>query len=171
MASFEIQSPPSAEKIKAALTGADLKKARGVLLDLHCNPKTAEQVAAVRQAWHEIGSPTSTEVMQDHPIQALMAECLIEAQPQNATRDPDIDSAVVLLRTAIQSQDVLEALSGAIGLIHFSDPRDMQSIIDVTPRTQNDHVSTGRSKLQLRPKCRSNPAIDARPSAESGNTS
>jgi hypothetical protein len=63
-----------------------------------------------------------------------MAECLIEAQPQNATRDPDIDSAVVLLKVVIQRQDVLEALSGALGHIHFSDPRDMQSIIDVTHR-------------------------------------
>jgi hypothetical protein len=61
-------------------------------------------------------------------------QCLIEAQPQGATRDPDIDSAVVLLRTAIQSKDVLEALSGALGLLHFSDPRDMQSIVDVTHR-------------------------------------
>ena len=62
-------------------------------------------------------------------------QCLIEAQPPNATPDPDIDGAVLLLRSAIQSQDITEALSGALGLIHFSDFRDNQSIIDLTHRT------------------------------------
>jgi hypothetical protein len=136
-ASFEIQTPPSPDQIKGALSGADLKSARRLFLDLHCTTKTTEQVTAVRQAWHELGSATSTEVMQDHLIQALMAQCLIEAQPPNSSPDPDIDGAVVLLRSAIQSQDIIEALAGAIGLIQFSDPRDMQSIIDLTHRLPN----------------------------------
>jgi hypothetical protein len=55
-------------------------------------------------------------------------------QPPNSTPDPDIDGAVLLLRSAIQSQDVAVALSGAIGLIYFSDPRDNQSITDLTHR-------------------------------------
>src|ERR1700720_4399810 len=55
-------------------------------------------------------------------------------QPPNSTPDPDIDGAVLLLRSAIQSQDVAVALSGTIGLIYFSDPRDNQSITDLTHR-------------------------------------
>jgi hypothetical protein len=140
-ANLNMQAPPSPAQIEAALNGVDLEAARKLMLYLHCTPHMSEHVAAVRQAWRELGGPTSTEVTQDHLIQALMAQCLIEAQPQNAIRDPDIDSAVVLLKVAIQSQDVLEALSGAIGLIRFSDPRDMQSIIDVTHRQPNTTTS------------------------------
>jgi hypothetical protein len=129
-----VQAPPSPDQIKAALSGTDLKNARLLLLDLHCNPKTAEQVAAVREAWHELGSTTSTEVTQDHLIQALLAQCLIEAQPQNAAPDPDTDSAILVLRSAVRSENINEALAGALGLIHYGDPHDNQGIIDITHR-------------------------------------
>jgi hypothetical protein len=152
---FDIQTPPSAGQIRAALSGSELKTARRLMLDLHCTPKTAEQLSAVRDAWHEIGSAASTEVTQDHLIQALMAQCLIEAQPQNATRDPDIESAVLLLRSAIQSQDLTEALAGAIGLIHFSDPRDTQSIVDVTHRFP---ATTNALRQSLSYSCAANAA-------------
>jgi len=131
---FEKHIPPPAKQLEDAFKSSDVKSTRRLFLDLHCNSKTAQQVAVVRRAWHEIGSTTSTEVMQDHLIQALMAQCLIEAQPQNVTRDPDIDGATHLLKVAIQSQDTIEALTGAIGLIHVSDPRDNQSIVDLTHR-------------------------------------
>jgi hypothetical protein len=113
---------------------ADLKSARRLLPDLQCNPKTPEQVAAVRHAWHELGGTLSTEVTQDHHIQAVMAKCLIEGQPPNSTSDPDIGSAVALLRSAVRSDNLIEALEGAQGLIHYADPRDNQSIVDIAVR-------------------------------------
>jgi hypothetical protein len=88
----------------------------------------------VRQAWHELGGASSAEVTQDHHIQAVMAKCLIDGQPPNATPDPDIDSAVALLRSAVHSDNIIEALTGAQGLIHYGDPGDNQSIIDITHR-------------------------------------
>jgi hypothetical protein len=131
---LEIQPPPSPARIAAVLSGTDLKAARKVMLDLHCIPQMTEQVSVVRQAWHDLGSTISTEVTQDHLIQALMAQCLIEAQAANSAPDPDIDSAIALLKSAVRSDEILEALAGAEGLIHYDDPRDNQSIIDITHR-------------------------------------
>ena len=131
---FEKPIPLSAKQLEDLFHSSDLKNARRLLADFHCRPKTPEQVAAVRQAWHELGSPTSTEVTQDHHIQAVMAECLIEGQPPNATSDPDIDSAVTLLRSAVRSDNIIEALVGAEGLIHHGDPRDNQSVVDIAVR-------------------------------------
>jgi hypothetical protein len=63
-----------------------------------------------------------------------MATCLIEGPPLNSTTDPDIDSAVAHLRFAVHSDNIIEALVGAQGLIHYGDPRDNQSIVDVAVR-------------------------------------
>ena len=54
-----------------------------------------------------------------------MAKCLIEGQSPNAGSDPDFDSAVALLRSAVRSASIIEALEGAQGLIHYADPRAM----------------------------------------------
>jgi hypothetical protein len=131
---FEKPIPLSAKQLEDVFHSSDLKSARRLLPDLLCNPKTPEQVAAVRQAWHELGGTSSTEVTQDHHIQAVMAKCLIEGQPPNATTDPDIDSAVALLRSAVHSDNIIEALVAGEGLIHYADPRDNQSIVDITHR-------------------------------------
>jgi hypothetical protein len=131
---IEKQTVPAAKQLDEAFNSSDVKSARRLLEDLHCNPKTPEQIAAVRQAWHELGSTSSTEVTQDHHIQAVMALCLIEGQPPNATSDPDIDSAVALLRSAVHSDNIIEALVAGEGLIHHADPRDNQSIVDITHR-------------------------------------
>jgi hypothetical protein len=131
---FEKQTLPTAKQLEDAFHSSDLKGARRLLADLHCNPHTPEQVAAVRQAWHELRLTLSTEVTQDHHIQAVMAKCLIEGQPQNAAPDPDIDSAVALLRSAVRSDNIIEVLEGAQGLIHYADSRDNQSIVDITHR-------------------------------------
>jgi hypothetical protein len=131
---IEKQGLPTAKQLEDLFHSSDLKRARRLLPDLHCNPKTLEQVTAVRQAWHELGSTPSTEVTQDHHIQAVMAKCLIEGQPPNATSDPDIDSAVALLRSAVHSDNIIEALVAAEGLIHNGDPRDNQSIVDIIHR-------------------------------------
>jgi hypothetical protein len=119
---FEKPIPLSAKQLEDVFHSSDLKSARRLLPDLQCSPKTQEQVAAVRQAWHELGSTSSTEVTQDHHIQAVMAKCLIAGQPPNAITDPDIDSAVALLRSAVRSDNIIEALVGAQGLIHYADP-------------------------------------------------
>ena len=126
--------PPTAKQLEEVFHSSDLKRARRLLPDLHCGPKTLEQVATVRQAWHELGGTLSTEVTQDHHVQAVMAKCLIEGQPQNAAPDPDIDSAVALLRSAVRSDNIIEALVASEGLIHNGDPRDNQSIVDITHR-------------------------------------
>jgi hypothetical protein len=131
---FEKPIPLSAKQWEDVFHSSDLKSARRLLSDLHCNPHTPEQVAAVRQAWHELRLTLSTEVTQDHHIQAVMAKCLLEGQPQNSAPDPDIDSAVALLRSAVRSDNIIEALEGAQGLIHYADPRDNQSIVDITHR-------------------------------------
>jgi hypothetical protein len=130
----EKQGQPTAKQLEDLFHSSDLKNANRLLADFRCNPKTLEQVAAVRQAWHDIGSTTSTEVTQDHYIQAVMALCLIDGQPPNATSDPDIDSAVALLRSAVHSDNVTEALVAGEGLIHSGDPRDNQSIVNITHR-------------------------------------
>jgi hypothetical protein len=131
---FEKPIPLSAKQLEDLFHSSDLKSARRLLADFHCNPKTLEQVAAVRQAWRDIRSTTSTDVTRDHHIQAVMALCLIEGQRPNATSDSDIDSAVALLRSAVRSDNIIEALEGAQGLIHYADPRDIQSIVDITHR-------------------------------------
>jgi hypothetical protein len=131
---IEKQTVPAAKQLDDAFNSSDVKSARRRLEDLHCNPKTPEQIAAVRQAWHELGSTSSTEVTQDHHIQAVMALCLIEGQPQNAAPDPDIDSAVTLLRSTVHSDEIIEALVAGQGLIHYGDPRDNQSIVDIAVR-------------------------------------
>jgi hypothetical protein len=131
---IEKQGLPTAKQLEDVFHSSDLKSAHRLLPDLHCNPKTLEQVAAVRQAWHELGGTSSTEVTQDHYVQAVMAKCLIEGQFPNATSDPDIDSAVALLRSAIHSDNIIEALVAGEGLIHYADPRDNQSIVDITHR-------------------------------------
>jgi hypothetical protein len=131
---FEKPIPLSATQLEDLFHSSDLKNANRLLADFRCNPQTLEQIAAVRQAWHDIGSATSTEVTQDHYIQAVMALCLIDGQPPNATSDPDIDSAVALLRSAVHSDNVTEALVAGEGLIHNGDPRDNQSIVDITHR-------------------------------------
>jgi hypothetical protein len=131
---FDKQTPPSAKQLADAFNSSDLKSARRLLPDLHCNPQTPEQVAVVRRAWHELGGASSTEVTQDHYVQAVMADCLVEGQSQNAAPDPDIESAVALLRSAVRSDAIVEALTGAEGLIHYADPRDNQSIVDIAHR-------------------------------------
>jgi hypothetical protein len=131
---YEKPTPLSAKQLEDLFHSSDLKSARRLLADLHCNPKMSEQVAAVRQAWHGLGGTLSTEVTQDDHIQAVMAECLIEAQPPNAATDPDIDSAVAFLRTAVHSDNIIDALVAGEGLIHYGDPRDNQSIVDIAVR-------------------------------------
>jgi hypothetical protein len=131
---FEKPIPLTAKQLENLFHSSDLKSARRLLPDLQCNSKTPEQIAAIRQAWHELGGTLSTEVTQDHHIQAVMAKCLIEGQPSNATSDPDIGSAVALLRSAVHSDNIIEALEGAQGLIHYADPRDNQSIVDIAVR-------------------------------------
>jgi hypothetical protein len=131
---FEKPIPLTAKQLAELFHSSDLKNANRLLADFRCNPKALEQVAAVRQAWHELGGTLSTEVTQDHHIQAVMAKCLVEGQPPNATTDPDIDSAVALLRSAVHSDNIIEALEGAQGLIHHADPRDNQSIVDIAVR-------------------------------------
>jgi hypothetical protein len=130
----EKQGLPTAKQLEDLFHSSDLKRARRLLPDLRCDPKTLEQVAVVRQAWHELGGTLSTEVTQDHYVQAVMALCLIDGQPPNATSDPDIDSAVALLRSAVHSDNITEALVAGEGLIHNADPRDNQSIVDITHR-------------------------------------
>ena len=131
---FEKPIPLSAKQLEDVFHSSDLKSARRLLQDLHCNPKSPEQVAAVRQAWHELGGINSTEVTQDHHIQAVMALCLIEGQPQNAAPDPDIESAVALLRSVVRSDEIIEALVAGEGLIRFGDSRDNQSIVAIAVR-------------------------------------
>jgi hypothetical protein len=131
---FEKPIPLSAKQLEEVFHSSDLKNARRLLADFHCNPQALGQVAAVRQAWHELGGTLNTEVTQDHHIQAVMAKCLIEGQTQNAAPDPDIDSAVALLRSAVHSDNIIEALVAGEGLIHYADPRDNQSIVDITHR-------------------------------------
>jgi hypothetical protein len=69
---FEKQTPPTVDQLEKAFKSSDVTNARRLL----------------GQAWHELGSTTSTEVTQDHFVQALMAECLIQGNRQIQLRIP-----------------------------------------------------------------------------------
>ena len=155
LAVLDSPAPPSADQIERALNGTDLTAARRLMLDLHCAPHMTDQVSAVRQAWHELGSTTSTEVTQVPLIQALMAQCLIQSLPPNPPPNPDTDSALALLRSAVRSDDILEAVAAAEGLIHYGDPRDNQSVVAIIHR---DPKATTFLSTALRHNCSPNAA-------------
>jgi hypothetical protein len=133
-ASNRMKLSPDVSDIREALDSSNARNALKVIIDLHCSQTGKAQVDEVRRAWRERAAPNATAAMRDPSIQAVMAECLIEARATPPPSNQDVDAAVTLLRTAVTSDDPTEALVASIGLIHLSEARDIQSIVNFTHR-------------------------------------
>jgi hypothetical protein len=126
--------PPNASQVRAALDSPQAKPVLQVLLDVRCTPEHAEAVGEMRRAWRGRASPDATGTIRDPVAQAVIANCLIQADASFKPASPETFEATKLLRTAIPSNDVMTVLAAVQGLAIIGADQDVMSIAKVPQR-------------------------------------